>query len=508
MIAATYNRDFSGPIKWPVSLRVNSLTKNRIGGCEEATLSARGSFADLYSLAGKLRCPVVIFNAQGDPVWWGFVHSVEIRLGSRVVNASLGSFANKVRVFYTRIAPGQETAKEKGVTGWAEDIDSQGIYGVREKTLTLGEMSDEMATSRRTEALASLKFPALTTTAGSTEGGSASGYIICKGWWNTLAWSYYSQIAGQEAYTDEGQGVTHLGNATNIAVAQSFQVGSVIPWSAEFGSARIRKTGTPPTNITVDLCADSAGVPGTVLATGTILQTSVTTSYLWMAAPFTPKYALSLGTTYWLKLSAAGDANNYYTVDVNTDMGYTSGVFRYYDTQWRTRVPDADMVFKVYGIRETSEQMKDIIASAQFFTGSDILATGLYSNPYRDGNNFMTYYMDDLIKAGTSSGDLIVAETDRERVLRTRHVALAPDPTLFVDQRDRWYRKGNIAIPKETCPVGEWVRVASLPYQQPLIGIFDPGVVFIQRSTYDVEEDVLTFEALESESPFDVVSFQ
>jgi len=63
--------------------------------------------------------------------------------------------------------------------------------------------------------------------------------------------------------------------------------------------------------ITVKLYDDSAGLPGSVLATATLSETDLTTYGQWAAAVFTSPYTLTGGTTYWLCVEYAGSSTAY-----------------------------------------------------------------------------------------------------------------------------------------------------------------------------------------------------
>jgi hypothetical protein len=90
--------------------------------------------------------------------------------------------------------------------------------------------------------------------------------------------------------------------------------------SASYTSAKVylwlRRVGTPAT-LTVELCADNSGVPGTVLQTATV-TTSTITDVLSVLQAFSVAQSLTGGTTYWLKVydTSSATANHW---EIGTD---------------------------------------------------------------------------------------------------------------------------------------------------------------------------------------------
>ncbi len=141
-----------------------------------------------------------------------------------------------------------------------------------------------------------------------------------------------------------------FGNATATqSVAQSFIVSDEVPLNKlEFF---LLKTGSP-SNITVSIVADNAGVPSTTtLATGSISASLVTAAYGWVPATFTSSPTLQTGTTYWVVLTAGTSATANYTIGANSN-GYAAGESkrgRYSTAVWSAPVPATlDVYFKLY----------------------------------------------------------------------------------------------------------------------------------------------------------------
>ena len=179
---------------------VGPYSAHAIGGCEEASLTVTGDTERLWGLLDWLRYPVTIRNANGNAVWWGFVAVVEVGLGALTVGVDVETVRNRVCVAYTeRAADGSQV---RGTTAWAEDLPSQALYGIHEEILSMGDITQAVAESRRDAYVAMRKEPARTLAVG---GGTMGATLRCVGWWHQLDWRYWEQPAGFETYAGKAE---------------------------------------------------------------------------------------------------------------------------------------------------------------------------------------------------------------------------------------------------------------------------------------------------------------
>ncbi len=134
---------------------------------------------------------------------------------------------------------------------------------------------------------------------------------------------------GDSATADQSNGTgtpgadVSFGTANGVQdVAQSFILSANNPLAkAQF---YIKKVGTP-SSATVTIRTNSSGNPGSVVATGTLNNSLVTTSYGWVDVTFTSLPQMSAGTTYWLAIDvSSNNSSNYYIIGGNTN-GYANG---------------------------------------------------------------------------------------------------------------------------------------------------------------------------------------
>jgi hypothetical protein len=207
------------------------------------------------------------------------------------------------------------------------------------------------------------------------------------------------------------------------AVTQRFQANGA--WIVGELGVKARKVGTGHAdNFRITLRADSAGVPGAVLQTINITGSALGTSADWVGAivPFTT--TLVDGSYYHLVLERTGALSTtaYYEYVVDESLTYTAGTMRLRVSGAYTgiRTPDADLVFRVIGYRETTNQIKDIILDAcPFLAGVDIVtSSGVYTPQYRSGDLKADKEIDKLLSSGTSDGRRLLLTVTKDRVLR------------------------------------------------------------------------------------------
>lgn len=140
-----------------------------------------------------------------------------------------------------------------------------------------------------------------------------------------------------------------FGNAnTTQDIAQSFQTETESPLNKV--SLYIKKVGSPG-NLTVKIMNDSSGSIGsTLLASGSLPASSVTTSYGWIDVSFTTNPLLDTTKTYWLVLDGSSSSSKYYTIGANTNT-YTRGVTKIGQSggTWNNTTPSGlDYFFNFY----------------------------------------------------------------------------------------------------------------------------------------------------------------
>lgn len=477
------------------------------GGPEAAEIAVRGDREALFGLLGLLGSEGRLLNPEGDPVWWGFVEALDLHVGAVSFGVSLEPMANAIKVTYAEGGQYYET-------DWVLDADSVATYGRKEALVSLGEMPAELAAGWQAVLLAQSGAPVPTVQSLGGGGGSPTEATMhLRGWYDTLSWRYYQDLRGQEANLGASNMGHALGEGTGITrLAQSFQIAASTAWSASSVAIVAQQVtdadGVGPTDLLVlEVCADNAGAPGTVLATVSVAGSALGTSPAWQEFTLPTPLALQPATTYWLQVSRSGanDATYYYRVQVDTSGSYPRGAgFRCQTDTWYDLLAPGDLIFAVQGTLETTQQVADCVAAAGEpgpsggrLAGARILdASGAQSVPYRDGRTTSRDVVEALLEAGTAAGRRLLCRVDDARYLE---VYAEPDysPTyqLTADGRLWHYLLGQ---PLDYwCPAGEWVTLKDV---LPLPHSISPSAgsrldrFFIERAEYDVKNHALTFQ--------------
>ncbi len=468
-----FNRDFSLRVQPVVKFSVDRLVWSAEGGPSEAHLSAKTDNQSALGLANLLRCPVEVMNQQGRVVWWGYLESVEFA----GIRFDISSMANAVEAEYTFTTDeGSSIVSQKYYTPWAYDLFSQVDFGVKRKILQAGEVSYERALNLRDQAILAHGSPQPGRAAGVIKeaepaSGSPKGdtdgilpvQLVCHGWFETLDWAYYSNLAGFESYTISGVGVQSVADvAGETKLAQSMQT-VLSGWDLDSIWLKACKAGAPGDNLVVSVYADVAGSPGgSVLASGTFAGSSLSVDYAWVKVFFSATLTIGTGI-YWFVLSRSGalDAVNFYKVKVNEACGYSRGAAKLWNgAAWVARSPDADLNFTILGRLDTSWQIT-LIADpgqcGQFLTGVVVhTSSGLYITPYRDGSKTGLQEVRRILASGTGAGDGLIVFVNQSRVLHISGKSLA---SQLIQGEDGVIRDPYNQPALEETIAGQWLRI-------------------------------------------------
>lgn len=199
-----------------LDFRVNSFAHDAIGGPKRASITVYSEdINSLWEMIELLRCPVEISDEYGRKLWWGYVSEATVRYDAVQVGVSLDPMFNRISVTYMR--PDNSVTDP---TGWGEDLDSQAEYGIKESYFGVGYCEDAQALVYRDERVRRIGKPVPKPGLSGAEK-SKCATLICRGWWDTLEWRYYSKAttASVETTTQIANIVTGVGpflTATDI----------------------------------------------------------------------------------------------------------------------------------------------------------------------------------------------------------------------------------------------------------------------------------------------------
>lgn len=173
-----------------LNYQVERYSHAAIGGPKLAQINVTGDELAIWEIIDYLRSPVSIHSDLGDCVWWGYVAEVAVTIGALEISVTIDSMRNRVATAYQ-----DEATKARATTSWVSDSDSVTEYGTREMLYAISETDLAAAEGARNAILSQLRYPIPgISVKGQTAGENVpvSGVLLCRGWWDTLDWKYYS----------------------------------------------------------------------------------------------------------------------------------------------------------------------------------------------------------------------------------------------------------------------------------------------------------------------------
>ncbi len=479
-------RDFSGGLPaGGLAWTVERMTWRAVGGPWAATLraEARGP-EELFELLRLLRCPLVVRDALG-PAWWGYIHAVQVQDGARALRVSLEEMANSVSVAYRAFSPTQPGGQgERLLTPWVSDAVSAAVYGAKQGLFSLGPGLPADAQAYAATLLAQHSVPRVAAAGMERPASGALARIECRGWWQTLDWQFYRDPRGRVGSDLSGVGQPLGQTASSSAAAQPIWLDAA--QTCELGELwlRLRKTGSPADALRAEVRADSAGVPGGVMAACEVSGGAVGADWGWVRFAFDPPVELPASQTVWLALRRTGapDAAHYYLCSADEGPSLPSWPVKLFDgAAWSARSPAANLSFIALGVEETTRQIARLLASpcGQFLAGARIEAdSGVRSRVYRAGEERGGAEIERLLRVGTAAGARLLARIEADRTARVFPQPPAASATLQIDRQGEVVRADGRRLAPSEWPAGRWARLGELSAAGDLVGA--GGVVWLE----------------------------
>lgn len=318
-----------------------------------------------------------------------------------------------------------------------------------------------------------------------------------------------NSIATDGATVREFPGGTVTLTTHGEQIAQSFSLEANTSWTVASILVRMRRVGTPADNVTIDLCSDSAGVPGAVLDTCTVTGSTIQKNESnWVVFEMSNADTITYGTDYWIVIyrTGANEARNYYIVEVDEELGYPRGeLLLWTGSAWVARATDADLLFQVQGSVVTTKQLDTLLTTtAEFIHDVDIIdVSGISSIQYRNGDNLALDEAADLLATGTSAGERLLADVTVERVARIYAQASADDATNYVLGSDGQLKDpfGHV-LEHGKLPTGNWIDIEDVP---PAVGeLTKISPFFCEYASIDCNSGKIRIEPQGQPSAWDI----
>ena len=291
--------------------------------------------------------------------------------------------------------------------------------------------------------------------------------------------------------TEEEPGTSTALTLYGYEVAQEFIPSTTM--ALERVAVRVAKIGSPADNLLVELCADSAGAPGTVLGTATLAAVdaaadSVTDTWI----EFASLVSVTASTSYWLKVrrSSSLSATAHWLLGLVEETSETT--LFYLGSSWTAATRDGvslSMPYRLWDSEDTSDAMERIVTDCggSFVTAVTVSATSVYRNQYVAEKRRGGEELERLLDIGTASGDRLTAMVNSKRTLTIaaqveQPTSVAGLPVLGDD--DRIYEAQGAAWQPGMSPVGNWL---ALRLPMGIASDWEMALVYVQAARYDVQ---------------------
>ena len=308
------------------------------------------------------------------------------------------------------------------------------------------------------------------------------------------SWSTPPTIIGMNLRVSVSHGESTLtagATSDKQKIGQSFQIAGSA--SLEVGSIRLRtfRMGTVGHTIYVGVYTDSAGDPGTLIERVSVdPDTAIGAELDWLTVTFTNAATLAPGTSYWIVIDPNGatNANAWVGFAASLAKGYVSGSTKVYNgSAWATPSPDIELLFELRTAAQTTSQVSRLITDYGALLGGATIqdASGVYSEPGRDGESDALREIIQLLHAGSTNGRRMLA-----RVLRDKTVAITEAPaaaaSLYLDRSGRITDAVGLPAHPQTCPVGLWLAPRDVvPAGAPAAPLGAATLFYVEESEYD-----------------------
>ena len=446
-------------VAWPGGqANARQLTWALHGGPETALVELAPA-VPLEEMAAYLGWNVLIRNRFQTPVWWGYIEAMESKAEGIQKRFSLEALANRVAVSYLSQSLGADFGL-RAQSPWVEDLASQANFGTKESLLQLGSMGEEEALLHARKALGDAAFPKLQVSPTEVENNNAV-LLRCSGLFKTLGWRQFSPGSSLFGNMSAQSGSSPLGmEASCLRLAQSFSPAAAMQVS--FVALRLRKIGNSGDNVLVQIQADNAGAPsGSVLASASLSSAALSAeSYEWVRLSLGTELSMDAALNYWLVIFRSGALSASQGFDLALDQGlnFKGGSLLKFNQPaalWEKLNPEADLLFKVGGLRSTKLLMPEVFeACGQKLSGLSVDVTSsplitCLNNQLEDGLTAMQR----LLGLGDGLMNALFAEVSPEGKLRV--APLSPDlPVYHLGKGGKLLTNRGFPIAEGLSPVG------------------------------------------------------
>jgi hypothetical protein len=171
------------------------------GGPDSARIAVDVPMSRMNEVRGWLGYPVVIYNDDSMPVWWGLITGISVDTQDVVRTYDIREMANRVAVTYIDNTDGCMAQGYATKLPWLTDQRSYDMFGRYELIVALDRANVDSALANQSNTLRERRHPISMTDR--AESGQPSIKLECRGWWWRFSRIYYNNPTSLDVLTTE-----------------------------------------------------------------------------------------------------------------------------------------------------------------------------------------------------------------------------------------------------------------------------------------------------------------
>ena len=460
------DRDTGRFLNSPESCTPLRLSWDDFSGPDKALIRCPCDQLGMEDWRTRLGQDVRVYDPQGRLAWWGYLERVSQVQGELQRTVGMAEVANRVSVRFKDLSGSDPD--EISQTDWVEDLQSQSVYGIKEAVFqtgyTLRSTAEWIAAVRlKEQAWPEVRLGPHVYRSVDTPGAY---FLECRGWMQTLGWRVWPGLQAMTAHSPAQQGIQPVGNSLmSRRIAQSFQVQDTLKFKRL--AVRARKQGNPTDSLRFSLQTDVNGRPSGLELGSQLLSANELSgeSYSWVEVNLSEPVSLEVGLPYWLILegSSGVDSGNYYLLGLDENQGYKDGFLLIYDQSsatWKSRIPNADLLFRLTGVLDEVEQMARVVDyGGQFLKLFEAkLGQSLDLPPLGEEGQDCLQVFRTLIQQGNAALEPLCAGIDPNRNLKVWRKPEASNATMRLSPGGRLETRFGQPMEAPWQAVGQWLN--------------------------------------------------
>jgi hypothetical protein len=416
---------------------------------------------------------VTIYNEAGIAIWLGWIEEIALDVQRLRLSWSTQHLLSRVIARYPALSPVLNLIQNWQYSDWVQHAGRLQSLGAKESLISLQNADASSALQAAVNHLnqkgADFKQGVLLL----ENTRPARLEIHARGWWQRLDWTLDGEERGVLAHLDGGKSQKSFGLSGSERLAQSFLTGSEA-FQVGHINLRVAMSGNASDDLQINICADQAGIPGTVLATSLLPNASLHGGWSWQLWTIDPPLRLPAQTRFWLVVERSGAINSsqYFALETDDGRGYLEGESKVWNgSSW---IPlNQDLRFCLLELTETTVLMREVAArsvQAGVLAGVQIWKeSGLYMQHWRALEKTRQAALEGWLALGCKDDAELSALVNPQRVLEVFGLPRMDAISLCLGGDGRLRLSSGVGLPAPLDLLGRHIQLPQADSEEAII---------------------------------------